>query len=188
MSQNIITSALPFEFDGTFLRKLDRLALVNRQALAGPSAGPRRSFRHGTSPEFSDFRDYSPGDDFRRIDWNAYARLDRLFLRLYRAEEMTTLTLFLDHSASMQFGTPRKGFTAARIAAAFAYLALTGYDRVAVAGYADKIDHYLPPQSGKGTVPRVWKSLADVAGRTGEATDFSGLRGFARLRHNSGIA
>src|SRR5438270_13401144 len=144
MSQNIITSALPFGFDGTFLRKLDRLALVNRQTLAGPSAGPRRSFRHGTSPEFSDFRDYSPGDDFRRIDWNAYARLDRLFLRLYRAEQMTTVTLFLDHSPSMNFGEPSKSLTTARLAATLSFVALQNYDRVAVVGWGDKVDRRVP--------------------------------------------
>jgi uncharacterized protein (DUF58 family) len=95
-----------FGFDSAFLQKLERLALVNRRPMIGPSAGPRRSPRHGASVEFADYRDYSPGDDFRRIDWNAYARFERLFLRLYSAEEMTTLTLFLDHSASMRFGEP----------------------------------------------------------------------------------
>src|SRR5919205_2400767 len=95
-----------FGFDGAFLRKLERLAVASRRPLPGMTSGPRRSPRRGSSVEFADFRDYAPGDDFRRIDWNAYARLDRLFLRLYRAEEMTTLAILLDHSPSMRFGKP----------------------------------------------------------------------------------
>jgi uncharacterized protein (DUF58 family) len=177
-----------FGFDGPFLRKLDHLALVNRREMVGPSAGPRRSLHHGASPEFSDFRDYSPGDDFRRIDWNAYARLDRLFLRLYRAEEMTTLTIFLDHSPSMHFGSPSKVQTAARVAAALSYIALAAYDRVAVVGYAERIDHSLAAQSGKAAIPRVWRAIADIAESTGSATDFAALCRFSRMRHSTGVA
>ena len=69
-----------FGFDSAFLHRLERLSLLNRRPLQGPSAGPRRSPRHGASVEFADFRTYVTGDDFRRVDWNAYARLDRLFL------------------------------------------------------------------------------------------------------------
>lgn len=188
MSQSAPPAPPPFDLSSQFLRRLDRLALVNRRALVGSSAGPRRSIHHGVSPEFSDFRDYSPGDDFRRIDWNAYARLDRLFLRLYRAEEMTTLTIFLDHSASMHFGSPGKIQTASRVAAALSYIALSGYDRVAVTGYAERIGTYLTAQSGRSAIPRVWRSIADIARTRGSATDFAALRTYARLRHSSGVA
>lgn len=188
MNQSAPPAAPPFDFNSQFLRKLDRLALVNRRALIGPSAGPRRSTHHGASPEFSDFRDYTPGDDFRRIDWNAYARLDRLFLRLYRAEEMTTLTIFLDHSTSMHFGSPAKIETAARVAAALSYIALSSYDRVAVTGYAEKVGHYLAAQSGRSAIPRVWRSIADIARARAGVTDFTALRTYARLRHGSGVA
>src|SRR5947209_13616016 len=97
-----------FGFDPSFLARLERLTLLNKRPLVGPSAGPRRSLQRGSSVEFADFRNYAEGDDFRRIDWNAYARLDRLFLRLYTAEQMTTVTLFLDQSNSMHFGEPTK--------------------------------------------------------------------------------
>src|SRR5262245_51957690 len=91
----------PELFDPSFVAKLEALALVTRRAMPGTSGGLRRALAPGASPEFSDYRRYSPGDDFRRIDWNAYARLERLFLRLYRAEENARITLFLDCSASM---------------------------------------------------------------------------------------
>lgn len=153
-----------FGFDGAFLLKLERLALLSRRPVTGQNPGPRRSTSHGASVEFADFRDYASGDDFRRIDWNAYARLDRLFLRLYRAEQMTTLSLFLDHSSSMSFGEPTKALAAARMAAIFSFVALQNYDRVVVVGWSEKIDHRLPVQAGKRTIPQVWRFIADVMG------------------------
>jgi uncharacterized protein (DUF58 family) len=176
-----------FGFDGAFLRRLERLALLTRRPMPGPAAGPRRSPRHGASVEFADFRDYSPGDDFRRIDWNAFARLDRLFLRLYSAEEMTTVTLCLDHSPSMRFGEPPKSLTGARLAAVLAFIALHAEDRVAVAGWGDRIDRYLPPQSGRPAVPRVWSAIAEIAEQPSAATDVAALHGLAAYRRGSGL-
>ena len=69
------------------LRRLEALALQVRRSITGQVAGERRSRRYGRSVEFADFRSYTPGDDFRLIDWNAYARLDRFLLRLFVAEE-----------------------------------------------------------------------------------------------------
>ena len=83
-------------FSEAFLRRLERLALVFRQAASSQVQGERRSSRRGQSVEFSDFRPYALGDDFRRIDWNAYARLERLFIKLFVAEEDTTLHLLVD--------------------------------------------------------------------------------------------
>ena len=119
-------------FTPDFLHKLEALELATRGSLAGPGIGPRRSPKVGTSVEFSDFRNYAPGDDYRRIDWNAYARLERLFLRLYRAEENLTVSLLLDNSRSMAWGEPSKFDLACRVAGALAYLALLRYDRVGV--------------------------------------------------------
>jgi uncharacterized protein (DUF58 family) len=177
-----------FGLDSTFLQKLEQLALLNRHPLPGPSAGPRRSPRHGASVEFADFRDYAPGDDFRRIDWKAYARLDRLFLRLYSAEEMTTLTLLLDHSLSMHFGEPSKALMAARLAAIFSYVALHGYDRVAIAGWAEKPDRCFPAQAGKAAVPLVWRSIAEVMSTPATLTDFTALRDYALAHRRPGLA
>jgi uncharacterized protein (DUF58 family) len=177
-----------FGFDSDFLHRVEQLSILNRQALRGPSAGPRSSPRHGASVEFADFRNYVSGDDFRRIDWKAYGRLDRLFLRLYRAEELAVVTIFLDHSSSMDFGEPTKALTAGRLAAVLAYIALKSYDTVAVAGWGDTIDHFLPGQSGAGSIPGVWRTIARLVDTPAPATDFGCLRNFGHYRRGAGIA
>lgn len=177
-----------FGFDGAFLQRLERVTLANRRPLPGMTAGPRRSPRHGASVEFADFRDYSDGDDFRRIDWNAYARLDRLFLRLYRAEEMATITILLDHSASMRFGEPSKALAAARLAAIFAYVAAHNYDRVALAGWGERLDRVLPAQSGKAAVPELWRTIAGMLEAPEGPTDAAALRDYGRYRPGRGLS
>src|SRR5947209_18631666 len=167
-----------FGFDSAFLQRIERLSILNRQALRGPSAGPRSSPRHGGSVEFADFRNYVTGDDFRRVDWKAYARLDRLFLRLYRAEELAVITILLDHSGSMRFGEPSKALTAGRLAAILAYIALHNYDTVAVAGWGDRIDRYLPGQSGNAAIPGVWRTIAGLVDTPVPTTDFACLRSY----------
>ncbi|MDY7077636.1 MAG: DUF58 domain-containing protein [Chloroflexota bacterium] len=113
-----------------FLAQLDRLSLVSRRLRAGQIQGERRSPKRGGSIEFADFRTYAPGDDFRQIDWNAYARLERLFLKLFVAEEDLTFHILLDTSQSMAWGEPEKWDYARRLAAALGYVALVGLDRV----------------------------------------------------------
>lgn len=68
--------------EAEFLGQLERLRLVTRRPAPGHQAGDRRSLRRGQSAEFADYRDYTPGDDFLRVDWNAYVRLERHFLKL----------------------------------------------------------------------------------------------------------
>jgi uncharacterized protein (DUF58 family) len=114
----------------SFLYLLDRLTLASRRARAGAFKGEHRSPRHGGSVEFADFREYAPGDDFRQIDWNAYARLERLFLRLFVEEEDATVHVVVDASQSMDWGRPSKWVYAQRIAAALGYVALVGMDRL----------------------------------------------------------
>lgn len=176
------------QFEGSLLRRLEALSLASRFPLNGPTSGPRRSRRHGSSVEFTDFREYTPGDDFRRVDWKAYARLDRLFVRLYRAEEVTTVTLFLDRSASMRFGKPSKAEFAARLAALISYIAIHNYDMVAVAGWGDRLGSYHPPRGGVAAVPRIWAAIANVMASPEGPTDFTSLRAFRHLRRGSGIS
>jgi uncharacterized protein (DUF58 family) len=121
----------------SLLRRLEALALQVRRAVSGQMAGERRSRRRGQSVEFADYRNYTPGDDFRLIDWNAYARLDRFMLRLFVAEEELPLHVFLDLSGSMEWGTPNKASTARRLAGAIAYVALAALDRVRLTVFAD---------------------------------------------------
>jgi uncharacterized protein (DUF58 family) len=177
----------PELFDPSFVAKLEALALVTRRAMPGTSGGLRRALAPGASPEFSDYRRYTPGDDFRRIDWNAYARLERLFLRLYRAEENARITLFLDCSASMGWGTPSKDRLARQLAGALAYIALNNYDRVAIAKCTQRVDQYLQPVASLTGVTRVWEFLSRLS--LGGETDLdTALRDFARLKPPPGLA
>ncbi|HEX6547695.1 MAG TPA: DUF58 domain-containing protein [Candidatus Dormibacteraeota bacterium] len=138
------------------LTLLSRLDLAYRRPSRGLYAGERRSPRAARSPEFSDFRPYVPGDDFRQIDWRAFARLERLTLRLYVAEEEACLNVVLDTSASMGVGAPPKWPAARRLAAALAFLGLAAMDRVQL-GTLD--GRHVPPVRGREGVGRIWGFL-----------------------------
>ena len=106
--------------------------MLARRRAKSSARGERRSRARGHSVEFADFRNYTPGDDFRYLDWNLFGRLDRLFLKLYEEERELPVSIFLDVSESMAFGTPSKFDFARQVAAAMGYVALCGFDRVAV--------------------------------------------------------
>ncbi|MEC7407447.1 MAG: DUF58 domain-containing protein, partial [Planctomycetota bacterium] len=90
------------------LARVDRLELASRKIFRGQLKGERRSRRRGQSVEFDDFRTYVPGDDLRLIDWNLFARLDQLFLKLFQEEVDRHFFALIDSSRSMQFGEPSK--------------------------------------------------------------------------------
>ncbi len=165
-------------FTPEFLRMLDALSLATRQSLPGSGAGPRRAPRLGTSVEFSDFRSYAPGDDYRRIDWNAYARLERLFLRLYRAEENLNILLLLDTSRSMAWGDPAKIHLARQIAGALAYIGLSHDDRAGAGALGETLGTYLAPLGNRANVWQVWDFLESLECRG--STDLG--RALASLR------
>jgi len=93
-------------------------------------SGNRKSVQKGSSAEFSDFREYMPGDDLRRMDWNVYARLDKLYIRQYMEEKEAVVSVLIDTSASMDYGTESKGELARDLAAVVSFLALNNMDRV----------------------------------------------------------
>jgi uncharacterized protein (DUF58 family) len=139
-------------FDETFLRKLERVAILSKRAMAGQLQGERRSPKRGQSVEFADFRPYSVGDDFRRIDWNAYARLERFFIKLFVEEEDLTVHLLIDNSQSMDWGEPNKYGYAVRSAGALGYVALHGLDRVTITALGANQNgngSYFSPHRGK---------------------------------------
>lgn len=133
-------------FDSKFLSQLERLAILSRQSLAGQMQGERRSPKRGQSVEFSDFRPYALGDDFRRIDWNAFARLEKFFIKLFVEEEDITIHLLVDSSTSMDWGTPNKHQYAIKTAASLGYIALVGLDRLTVTSFctSDTNNGFLP--------------------------------------------
>ena len=141
------------------LRRLDALALMVRRAVKGQMGGERRSVSRGRSPEFADFRNYTPGDDYRLIDWNAYARLDRYVLRLFVAEEELPLSLFVDLSGSMDWGRPNKAETARRLAGAIGYVALASLDRVRLTVFADGPTSGGAPYRGRHSAAQLFQRI-----------------------------
>lgn len=136
--------------------RLDRLDVLSRKILSGKLPGERRSKRRGRSVEFDDFRDYVPGDDLRHIDWNIYARLDRLFIKLFREEEDLALHIAVDGTPSMDVGKPNKLTYAHQLAMALAYVGLVNQNRVSVGVF------------GPATPQRpMYRGLAPLRGRTG---------------------
>jgi uncharacterized protein (DUF58 family) len=122
--------------DRTMRRKLEPLMLVAQKVRAGSMKGERRSSRKGTSIEFADYRNYAPGDDLRRLDWNVYARTDRPYIKLLEDEEDLAVHVLLDASASMDWPTEdapedvNKLLFGKRLMAALAYISLGSNDRL----------------------------------------------------------
>ena len=153
------------------LHALERLALPSRRPVLGGGAGQRRSLRYGSSLDLADYRAYTPGDDIRRLDWSAYARLGRLFMRLYAGEEDACVALWVDCSASMAWGPADKERPARAIAAALGFLALAAEDRAACVGFAGTILGRSGALRGKRSAPRLWGVLAGLP--RGHQTDWS---------------
>lgn len=144
---------------------LDALDVRTRRLLMGKLQGERRSKRRGRSVEFDDYREYAPGDDPRHIDWNALARLDRLFIKLYQEEEDLSLQIVLDASPSMNAGAggANKLLFAARLAAATAYLGLAHNNRVALAVLGPSGLRMCEPLRGKRNTERLLRWIIDTA-------------------------
>lgn len=146
------------------LARLERLQLGTRRRLAGAIGGEHRSPDHGTTVDFADFRPYEPGDDFRRIDHLALARLDRLLIRLYEAEDDVTVRLLVDTSASMAGDVLHQG---ARAAAAIGFTALTRRDRVSV--HTFPFERPAPTFRGRQATASLFALLESLeAGGTGD--------------------
>ncbi len=151
-------------FDPAFLKQLDRLALLTRRTVIGRMQGERRSPRRGSSVEYADFKPYTAGDDFRQIDWNLYARLEKFFLKLFVAEEEITLHLLVDTSASMDWGEPNKLRYAAQAAGALGYIALAGLDRSQVMSFGGASEQRIPSGRGRAGVTPLFKFLNNLKG------------------------
>ena len=148
-----------FPLEASVLQRLDNLTLLTRRPMATGRPGRRRSPLAGSSMEFADYRRYAPGDDFRRIDWRAYARLERLFLRVFEAEENLPVTVLLDCSDSMHHGQPAKMALATQLAAALSYVALKCEDSVLVGALTDRLAAHRRAGSGKHAIWSVGEFL-----------------------------
>src|SRR3984957_3197701 len=141
--------------DPQFLARLEQLELVSRKIFRGIMKGERRSKKKGQSVEFADYKNYVIGDDLRHLDWNLYARLDRLFIRLFQEEEDLHFYVLIDNSLSMDFGTPSKLHCARQIGAALAFIGLCNMDRVVIEAFNEKLTQSLPAVRGRKSLWRV---------------------------------
>lgn len=155
-------TSIPALLTPEFMARLSALGVVSKKILAGKLRGERRSRKKGESLEFSDYRNYSQGDDLRRIDWSLYARLERLFLKLFMAEEDLSVYVIVDASASMDWGSVNKFDYARKVAAAVAYIGILNLDRVSLGVYAGGDEHILKDIRGKKQVMRLFDFLGKI--------------------------
>lgn len=144
------------------MAQLERLELVSRKIFRGRMKGERRSKRKGQSVEFADFRGYVPGDDLRALDWNLYARLDRLIIKLFLEEEDLHFFTLIDASRSMDFGEPTKLQYAKQLAAALGFVGLIRTDRVRIETLAQSLHHRAPMLRGRKSVWRMLDFLDSI--------------------------
>ena len=168
------------------LSRLERMELVSRKIFRGRLKGERRSKRKGQSVEFADFRNYTPGDDLRFLDWNLYARMDKLFLKLFQEEEDLFFYAVIDGSLSMTFGNPTKLQYAKQLAAALGYIGLCRSDRVKIDFLGQSRDKPGPVLRGKGALARLTDYL-DHAQPPENVTLREGVKQFCLTNRGKGI-
>ena len=158
-----------------------------KQPVRGGLKGGRRSVKRGQSVEFADYRDYALGDDLRQLDWNVYARLEKLFVKLFIEEEDVTITFLLDASPSMAFGRPEKLLFAKRAAAALGYIALAGEDRVVVTALTGRTARRQGGLRGSGRVFRLLANLSTIQPAAGATDLLASARHAAAMLPGRGV-
>lgn len=121
-----------------FLQQIESLQTLIKNNVAGMFGGTHQSKSYGSSCEFADYRDYVPGDDITKIDWNAYARFEKLYQKLYLDERQMHTKIYIDTSRSMEYGRADKAEQALRLAATIAYLSLSEMDKVSIFAVKEK--------------------------------------------------
>lgn len=177
-------------FDEELLARLRRLTLLSNASVSHGLAGEHRSQRRGSSPEFADFKSYSQGDDFRRIDWNIYSRLGELFVRLSEVTTELTVHLLLDASGSMNWsGDPERvtKFTyARRVAGSLGYVGLWHFDRLTITPFSDQLGQPYGPSHGRSNITPMLKFLTDLDA-AGATTFSESIERYARARKRPGV-
>ncbi|MFO0915602.1 MAG: DUF58 domain-containing protein [Pirellulales bacterium] len=170
------------------LARLERLEIVSRKIFRGRMKGERRTRRKGQSVEFADFRNYVAGDDLRFIDWNMYARLDRLFLKMYLEEEDLHFYVLVDASASMDFGEPTKLWYAKQLAAALGYVALCRMDRLRIETLGQPLRAPGPVLRGRHSLWRMLEQLQRIETSDSENVSLEdGLKNFCLRNAGKGV-
>lgn len=172
-----------------FLKRLERVSIVARKSLKGIGQGERRGKRAGGSVEFSDYRRYSPGDDTRRVDWYAYARLEQMFLKLFVEEQDLAVHLLVDLSGSMEAGSPPKRLQALQVAAALGYVALSAGDKVTPWFLREeRAERPLPALRGRHSLARLLQALSESGSGAGGTSLDASVRAFLGRRPARGVA
>ena len=185
-------------FDSAFLAKLEQLHLLARKIFRGEHHAERRSRQSGSSLEFADYRNYSFGDDLRSIDWNVYARLDRLFVKLFEKEQDLDVHFLIDASASMRWTPPSgensklniqnsKFSQGLKIAAALSYIALANLDRVNLAWFGATLGRDLGLSRGKSQFHKVLDFLRAAPAPEAPTALLPSLRAFAQRMKRRGL-
>jgi uncharacterized protein (DUF58 family) len=172
--------------DSSLMAKLDQVDVMSRKIFAGKLQGERRSKKRGVSVEFADYRHYAHGDDLRFIDWNIYARLDKLFLKMFLEEEDLSLIIALDCSASMHWGNPSKFQFNQRLAMALGYIGLANHNRVSFYGFGGDELRPLTSLRGRRRTREMGQWLLDL--EPGGSGDFhDAMRTIALSRQGKGV-
>ena len=149
-------------FNEDFFKKLNKINMHINLKLSSGTQGGRKSKAKGVSVEFSDYREYAPGDDFRRIDWNAYGRFDKFFIKVFMEEREGVFNFFIDKSKSMDYGESSKKDTALKAAAALSYIALNNLDRVNISTMDSGEIDSMKSAAGNKAFRRILKELEDI--------------------------
>jgi uncharacterized protein (DUF58 family) len=172
--------------DPKVLGGISGLDLVAKTVVDGFVAGLHRSPDFGFSQEFAEYRAYSPGDDLRHVDWNVYARTEKMFLKRYRGETNCQLTILLDMSRSMKFGSHgmEKIEYARFLAACLAYMAHGQRDAAGIVIFDDDVRNFVPPSTRQGQLARILHAIesAQIGIRTDFAHPFRHVQEFMRRR------
>lgn len=181
-------------FDEGFLRRLERLSFRTAPYLRGVAAGERRSRYLRPALDFSDHRPYTPGDDLRHVDWNAYSRHEELFVKLGEAPQSVNVHILLDSSPSMAWagngGHSLKWVSARRLAGALGYLALSGGERLEIASFAGGLGQHFGPTQGKKQAVPLLKFLAGIppsSKESGHSGLVQSLETYARRHPRGGL-
>jgi len=168
------------------LARLERLEIVTRKVFRGRMKGERRSKRKGQSVEFADFRNYVAGDDLRLLDWNLYARLDKLIIKLFLEEEDLHFYTLIDASMSMGFGEPTKLEYAKQLAAALSFVGLIRADRVRIETLGQSPSERGPVLRGRASVWRMLEQIGAIEpGR--QASLAEGVKNFCLRNPGRGV-
>jgi uncharacterized protein (DUF58 family) len=175
--------------DPNVLAGISSLDLLAKTVVDGFVAGLHRSPDFGFSQEFAEYRPYVPGDDLRHVDWNLFARTERCYLKRYRGETNSQLTVLLDASNSMQYtsGPPTKMDYARYIAASLFYLAIHNQrDAAGLIVFDNEVREYIRPSTRPGQLARLFAGLERAEPQA--LTDFTKpLKHFEDFLHRRGI-